>query len=326
MNTKFTEYKASALNTKTLRGRTYMIKKTNKQVKETRNSLMNIKNFSQGRLIFYFFIIIFASSSNAECLDNNPVTPESVKSFKLYDDIGDRNKPNLKEYGFTLLKSVSTPRLWAKGATDISKPDLEAVKTFAEKIPSEISVVSLDIEHWSLFNQPTTDRQIEYLASIADTVREVRPTLDIGYFAILPVTNYNAPTSGKPERLSKWKTENTRLHSLANHVDTIYPALYTFFDHQVDWKNYAIANINEARKYGKPVIAYLWPQYHESNKELGDKHIDKEFWKMQLETVYEHADGVVIWTPWIDEQGDWNPDAEWWQATVEFINKHNLKQ
>lgn len=276
--------------------------------------------------MFCLLIITFISNSSAECLESSPITTESAKSFKLYDDIGDHNKPNLEEFGFTLLKSVSTPRLWSKGATDISKPDLEAVKIFAEKIPSETSVVNLDIEHWSLYNQPTTDLQIEYLASIADTVREVRPRLDIGYFGILPVINYNAPTSQKIERLSIWKTENTRLHSLANHVDTIYPVLYTFFDDQVDWKNYAIANINEARKYGKPVIAFLWPQYHESNKELAHNHIDKEFWKMQLETVYEHADGVVIWKPWIDGKKDWNPDAGWWQATVEFINKHNLKQ
>jgi hypothetical protein len=68
---------------------------------------------------------------------------------------------------------------------------------------------------------------------------------------------------------------NDHLRGLVSSLDVSLPSLYTFYDYQPGWVTYAIANIMEARRMnpGKPVFAFLWPQYHDSNKELKGKYI-----------------------------------------------------
>ena len=106
-----------------------------------------------------------------------------------------------------------------------------------------------------------------------------------------------------------WKDRNKFFASLANHVDVVFPSLYTFYNDQAGWEQYATANIAEARKYNKPVYAFIWPQYHGSNATIGGQHIAGDYWRKQLETVYQYADGVVIWAGW-GWQNDWDVVAD----------------
>ena len=49
-----------------------------------------------------------------------------------------------------------------------------------------------------------------------------------------------------------------------------------------------------------------------------DNYIDADFWRLQLETVAEHADGVVIWGGWDfdhNRPARWDERVPWWQAT-----------
>ncbi|MDO9084545.1 MAG: hypothetical protein Q7U56_14825, partial [Humidesulfovibrio sp.] len=100
-------------------------------------------------------------------------------------------------------------------------------------------------------------------------------------------------------------------------VDIIFPSLYTFYDDPAGWKKYAIATIQEAKRYGKPVYPFLWYQYHDSNKLLGGKPIPAAIWRMQLETCLKYADGVVIWGGYKEL---WSEEAAWWQETKTFMN------
>jgi hypothetical protein len=286
----------------------------------------SVRIITLNNLIIFIIFFLFTSSSYSNNLQKE--TTQSSKSFKLYDSIGDKNKPDLKKYGFTFVRSIPANQLWPPDNTDKSKPDLVWIKKFAELLPSNLSILNLDIEHWQLNNQPKTDtnRNIDYLISIADTIRKKRPDLNIGYYSLLPIIDYNNVVSSNQGKLSQWRTENKYLSKLSNHVDTIYPSLYTFNTNRTDWKKYAVKNIKEAREYGKPVIAFLWPQYHGSNLLLRHDHIDKEYWRTQLETVYEYADGVIIWTPWGKEQSEWDSNSGWWKATLEFIEKHQLNK
>jgi hypothetical protein len=134
---------------------------------------------------------------------------------------------------------------------------------------------------------------------------------------MLPVRNYWTPQ--KPQGHQHWETwrrRNDRLERLAEHVDVIYPSLYTFYENVEGWKRYAKANIDEARQYGKPVIPFIWPQYHNSNRTLRGKLVDGGYWRTQLDLVHRHTDGVVIWGGW---QAQWDEDAGWWQETKAFI-------
>jgi hypothetical protein len=58
------------------------------------------------------------------------------------------------------------------------------------------------------------------------------------------------------------------------------------------------------------------PGFHESNKILGSKPIPPAFWTLQLDTIKQYADGVIIWGGW---QVNWNENAPWWVATKVFL-------
>jgi hypothetical protein len=302
-----------------------MIKNTN-YIKFESILNQNVRFFTFNNIIFLIIFCCFTSNSYSNDLQKK--TTESSKSFKLYDSIGDKNKPDLKKYGFTFVRSIPANQLWPPNTTDKSKPDLDWIKKFTKSLSSDMSILNLDIEHWKLNKLPKDEinRNIDYLISIVDTIRKKRPDLNIGYYSLVPVIDYYNAISNNSEKLSKWSTENKYLSRLSDHVDTIYPSIYAFNTNRTDWKEYAIQNIKEARKYGKPVIVFLWPQYHGSSLLHRHEHIDKEFWRIQLETVYEHADGVIIWTPWGEHISDWNPNSGWWKATIEFIEKHQLNK
>jgi hypothetical protein len=141
----------------------------------------------------------------------------------------------------------------------------------------------------------------------------------IGYYGVPPIRDYWRaldPPNSQPYRA--WQSANDQLQPLANAVDALFPSLYTFYDDQDGWTQYAIANLSEARRLarGKPVYAFIWPQFHNSNPVLGLKLIPGEFWALQLQTIAQHADGVVIWGGW---QVLWDENAEWWQATRQFL-------
>jgi hypothetical protein len=95
-------------------------------------------------------------------------------------------------------------------------------------------------------------------------------------------------------------------------VDALFPSIYTFYTDRQGWVTYAIAQITEAKRKakGKPVYAFLWPQYHESNLLLGLRPLDSDYWELQLNTVAQHADGVVIWGGWGANGPElWNEEA-----------------
>lgn len=104
-------------------------------------------------------------------------------------------------------------------------------------------------------------------------------------------------------------------------VDILFPSLYTFYYDQSGWKLYATANVNEAKRIagGKPVIPYLWPQFHDSNSALKGTHLLGSYWRLELEHLKSLAcPAAVLWGGW---QTNWNESACWWAETKDFVNK-----
>ena len=164
-------------------------------------------------------------------------------------------------------------------------------------------------------------------------MHEENPNLLVGYYSVLPVRNYWDALKGPgSSEYQNWQSLNQRAMDLASHVDVLFPSLYTFYadydyrdgsprlSERGRWVQYAVANLSEARRFGKPILPFIWPRYHPSEpwayQEIGD-----EFWRLQLETVKEHADGVVIWAGG-DATGVrlWQNDVSWWQETKSFIS------
>lgn len=199
-------------------------------------------------------------------------------------------------------------------------------------------LVALELEHWKVVSSgphddAEVDANIAKLAEIVEIMHDESPALRIGYYSLLPVRNFWAPylhdsypaNAHYADLFEKWKRDNARLAPVAEKVDVIFPSLYTFYDMQDAWEIYAKENIKEAKKYGRPVIPYIWPRFHTSNKTLGNTPISGEFWGRQLGTLAEQkVDGIVFWDFAYDYSNKtklyWNK-PDWWTATLHFLFK-----
>jgi hypothetical protein len=257
----------------------------------------------------------------------NTQIPGKNKEFKIYESLGFSNKPDLlKEFGIQYLPIYGKSHFWGKTIPNDSIPNEIRIKQLAKNTyENGNTLISLDIEHWPLTNankkviESSRDKYIQ----VAKTFKENAQGIQIGFYSTLPIRNYRVPVSAKGQEtyeIQKWRLENDNLQALADHVDVIMPSLYTFKDDPESWIIYARENLKEAKKYGKPVYVFLWPQYHSSNRWKRDKSIDGDFWALQLKTVYEYADGVIIWSPKINPK-KWDSNSAWWIKTVQFMTE-----
>ena len=250
----------------------------------------------------------------------------SPKPFLVFDGTLYSNKPDFSVHGIrpiTLAYAAKFGPDWYKQADRL--PDLPAVQAVAREAQQKGHVVVLDIEHWPLKGSPDAvyDSLTKYM-TVLDWFRAAAPDLSIGYYGVPPIRDYwRAMKDKSNQERQSWMKENDQLRSLAGAVDVLFPSLYTFYPDQTGWKKYAIAQIEEARRYGggKPVYAFLWPQYHESNLTLGGRYLPTDYWLLELETAREYADGIVIWGGWGSDNrpAKWDENAPWWDITKEFM-------
>lgn len=245
----------------------------------------------------------------------------TVKPFDVRNAMRFVNMPDTSSLGLRSVPIVYSGAIWRKNASKI-EPDVNfitknALPTLQHSNPD---LVIIDIEHWHLsdLSAPEIDRNIDRYVTVIDTFRRYLPDAKLGLYGMIPIRNYWAPVKNDKSALSQWRIANQRLQRLAAAVDVIFPSLYTFYDDPLGWKTYAIANISEARQYDKPVYAFLWPQFHRSRRPIA-----ADFWRLQLQTVYEEADGLVIWSP-AKGRPRWDPDAPWWLQTVDFLQTIEL--
>jgi hypothetical protein len=261
----------------------------------------------------------------------------SQARFRVFDSMLFTDKPNLTRAG--LENILTTDREFFAGTYpnyDTTKGDEVNSRKLARKLALTGTPLVIDIEHWSIDiraeQEETVETNIRKLIQIIDWIRHERPEVKLGFYGLLPLQDYWTPVrhltaiergmlNAKFEADYKaWQAANDRLKRLAEKVDFVFPSLYTFYDDIEGWKKYARCNIEEARKFGRPVYPFLWMDYHDSNKELKGQQLPAETWQAELALCRELADGVVIWGGW---KRQWNPWAPWWKVTVEFIQREN---
>lgn len=268
--------------------------------------------------------------------DGDPVPA----TFKVFDRINFEGKPDLvQELNMDRLQFVGVSDLWEKSESH-EEPNLDLCRKIAKDLNPKYPVC-IDIEHWptALVDDETAEESIDKLIEVAMAFKEVNPELKIGFYRMLPVRDYFTPVN-HPEgsgRWLRWQERNARLSRLADHVDIIFPSLYVFRpDFNADgtpnhgelgrYNRYARANIEEARQYGKPVYAFLYPYYAPGAGYWSEQPISQPFFKSILESVTRHADGLVIWTPHYGRERGWDSGRGWWQATDQFIKRREISR
>jgi hypothetical protein len=248
------------------------------------------------------------------------------KSFKVFDGTLYTDKPDLSQYGvqsITITYARQFGSEWLKNETRL--PDKASVQRAAREAEARGTPVVLDIEHWPLQGDPkkVQDSLSQYI-TVLQWFKEAAPGLAVGYYGAPPLRDYWRASS--PPTSKEWRSyadENDRLQPLAEAVDMLFPSLYTFYEDQGGWVRYAYGQIAEARRsaHGKPVYVFLMPQYHDSNRKLAGTYLPRDYWRLELETAKQYADGVIVWGGWgsNNRPAKWDENTRWWQVTKEFM-------
>lgn len=147
----------------------------------------------------------------------------------------------------------------------------------------------------------TAARRLYKLRTLLDWAHDAVPGRAIGYYGVLGNT--------APEYLGMERR-------LALREDALFPSLYTFGDDRAQWLGRFRRIMAEAAAVapGKPVYAYLWPQYHPGTRRAG-RYLTPEHWDYELRTAARMCAGAVVWGP-----ADDDPDQGWVAATADFLD------
>lgn len=249
------------------------------------------------------------------------------REFPVFDAMGFSQKPNLRDYGIKPITVAYSGFLFEGGKIpeDLATlPDRSRIIAIDQIAAQSTDTLVIDIEHWPLIGDP---------AIVADSIRKyetvikwfkMSTTSKVGYYSIVPVRNYWAAVQAKDSPEYKaWQKSNDNMAPVAQLADIFFPSIYTFYDDRAGWSKYAVAQIQEARRYagGKPVYVFLWPQYHGSNKTIGGAFLPGDYWRMELETARKYADGIVFWC--CSSKQQWDDNAPWWVETKSFLKEVN---
>ena len=243
--------------------------------------------------------------------------------FVIYQGFRYHGMPNLSSCGLsTDIRILYQDELF--GGASKSTPNASHLKNkvVPDLLKRNVTYVMIDIEHWNAVTE--MDKLITVVRTLKEGVRAAGNTkMQFGYYMLVPERNYLAPTTrgNRPDRWDAWMATNDKMRRLAAEVDVIFPSLYTPYENRQDWLTYARTNIAEARKYNKPVIPVIWPQYHDTTPGIGTTYMPIKFWEIQMKEIYNLSDSMVIWgSVAFQSKGwdNWDKTREWWPYTRKF--------
>lgn len=208
---------------------------------------------------------------------------------------------------------------WSEGNLTFDRAALTRLLEAGDRDGSSALVI-VDIESVPLSH-------VDALGAVIRFVKESNGSRNVGVYDIVPKLGYWEVIRDKNERGRLSEREEKASANLARDLDILFPSLYAAYDDVESWARYAQAKIGAARALQKPVIPFIWPQYHDSNASLGRSFLPAAHWQRVLDVVFANADGAVIWGGWRDRRGErlqWDPAAQWWTVTKNFIASRRL--
>lgn len=236
----------------------------------------------------------------------------------MFESMAYANKPAIP--AVRPIHIVYSNNLW-KNTDQSQPPSSTLLQTYTSSLLDSgyLGPVVIDIEQWPVHTD-STKRQ--WLLDIMAAFKSANPLWEIGNYAIAPVRNHTAslmPT--EHASYLAWEQTNQAANEIAKQSDILFPSLYTMTTDMDRWSTYAVQNVIQAKKYWpqKPIIPFLWPQYHNGVPSIGLQYIDPYFWKHQLMIVYQLCDGCILWKNWTNPLQEWDYAFPWFQPTWEFI-------
>lgn len=264
-----------------------------------------------------------ATALATAALTRFPAVAQSTK-FKVFNGLLYSEMPDLRHYGVSPVHVIDRG-IWPEQTSHFEDPDPRLVAKKLHALPDDGVPLVMDFEFYS-FSQGLKNslEALEGLTTIAKSFKTAAPSRPIGFYGYMPVHDYfDAIKPKSSSEYRTWQDENTMAGMLNPYVDFLAPSLYTFYNRPADWQTYARAQISEARRISdKPVYAFIWPHFHNQGKKKQPSAIPADFWRLQLETMSEIADGVILWGGWnFGRQASmkWNSQASWWVQTKEFL-------
>ena len=241
-------------------------------------------------------------------------TAPSHPPFVVFDGLLYVGKPNLRPLGMVPIRGINPP----VGIRSADTVDDAKVRATLEVLKGYSGAVYLDYEIWPTFHAPADEvsGNIEKLKRVVRIAHAQVPNGRIGFYDVIPCWDYWGLVKSDQTKIGAWKDCNIRIRDLAKEVDIVMPSLYTFYNDPQGWDIFAEAMLQAARQYGKPVYAFLWPEFHVSNRLLKGHNIPANFWRHELEFCRARADGIVIWGGY---QEPWDNQAAWWLETTAFL-------
>ncbi len=269
------------------------------------------------------------SPVSSSSLDARATMTSSIhRPFTIFDATLYKNKPSFEGYPIRPITLLYESRLFPGKHAPTALPPEQTVRSIARELGDASGPVIIDIERWPLKGDASLVKEnVGKLVTILSWIKAEAPNTQLGAYGTVPLNDYWRAIRGPGSKEHQgWQQDNDRLDELMTQLDALYPSLYTYYPDQKGWVQYAVSQLIEAKRKakGKPVYPFLWPQYHESNRQIGLQHLDPGYWELQLNTVAQYADGVVIWGGWGTNGPEaWNEDAPWWHVTKRFMDRLN---
>jgi hypothetical protein len=235
--------------------------------------------------------------------------------FPVFDALLQRGKPNLARQGLRPMGAVYG--VWRPDSPH-SEVDERGIVAGLERLPPDTTTMFVDIEDWPLLgaSEDARQRSIDNFLATVKIIRRTLPQVQFGFYGIAPTGAYWPIVDRKAAELADWRNTDRALLPVVDAVDFLLPSLYTFYDDPAGWRQFALATLEEARVYDKPVYPFLWFEYFDGNPILRGREVPVAAWEDELRLCREHADGIVLWGGY--EQG-WSERAPWWQAVLRFL-------
>ena len=253
------------------------------------------------------------------------VDKQTGKTFRIFNALLYSNLPDM---GGLCIEKIYVSYAWnyfPRGTKygDLKMPSKNDIDTAISTARRENTVTVIDIEHWPLKNSSftTVKQSVTNYLTVLEAMTTALPDITIGYYGVVPITDFKRARLAKDTwQYQEWVAENNRVQRVADLVGATFPSLYTIDPKQDRWRARARAQIAEARRLspGKPVYPFIWPNYHEQGgKYPVGTEVEAGYWRMQLEYLRQHANGIVLWG---GNRQTFNDHMAWWRETVAFIN------